>query len=218
MKARILLIVGSLVLEACKEPPVVSSEQPVIATPSPAPRLVYLLRRVAVTTEESLYGLDAGTQLKVIAERPGELLVETQGVQFEINPSDATSDPDKAKMLLARAEEEKAVRQVAMAARLRNEDQKFLAEESIRRRSPAGMQIAHLRSAIDSAREEIARLEATQSAPTSYAESDATNDEVLSSTSLQDDTRQQRIAFLQTYIADCDREIQMLSDAMAGRE
>ena len=206
MKARILLVVGSLVLGACKEPPVLSE---------PVSRPVYLLRRVAVATTDSLYGLDAGTQLNVIEERPGRLLVETQGVQFEIGQRDATNDADKAKMLLARAEEEKTVRQVAMATRLRMEDQKFLAEENIRRRSSASMQVAHLRRAVDSARAEIASLEAAQSAPTGYRERNTTSDETSSSASLEDNARQQRISFLRTYIADCDREIQMLSDAMA---
>ena len=217
MKARILLVVGSLVLGACKEPPVLSG-QPAITTPSPVSRPVYLLRRVAVATTDSLYGLDAGTQLNVIEERPGRLLVETQGVQFEIDQRDATNDADKAKMLLARAEEEKTVRQVAMATRLRTEDQKFLAEENIRRRSSASMQVAHLRRAVDSAREEIATLEAAQSAPTGYRKRNTTSDETSSSASLEDSARQQRISFLRTYIADCDREIQTLSDAMASWE
>ena len=217
MKARILLVVGSLVLGACKEPPVLS-QRPASTTPSSVSRPVYLLRRVAVATTDSLYGLDAGTRLKVIEERPGRLLVETQGVQFEIDQRDATNDSDKANMLLARAEEEKTVRQVAMATRLRIEDQKFLAEENIRRRSAAGMQVAHLRRAVDSARAEIASLEAAQSAPTGYRRLNTTSDETSSSASLEDDARQQRISFLRTYIADCDREIQMLSDAMARWE
>ena len=217
MKARILLVVGSLVLGACKEPPVLS-QRPAGPTPSSVSRPVYLLRRVAVATTDSLYGLDAGTRLKVIEERPGRLLVETQGVQFEIDQRDATNDSDKANMLLARAEEEKTVRQVAMATRLRIEDQKFLAEENIRRRSAAGMQVAHLRRAVDSARAEIASLEAAQSAPTGYRRLNTTSDETSSSASLEDDARQQRISFLRTYIADCDREIQMLSDAMARWE
>lgn len=217
MKARILLVVGSLVLGACKEPPVLS-QRPASTTPSSVSRPVYLLRRVAVATTDSLYGLDAGTQLKVIEERPGRLLVETQGVQFEIDQRDATNDSDKANMLLARAEEEKTVRQVAMATRLRIEDRKFLAEENIRRLSAAGMQVAHLRRAVDSARAEIASLEAAQSAPTGYRELNTTSDETSSSAPLEDDARQQRISFLRTYIADCDREIQMLSDAMARWE
>ncbi|MGB7790554.1 MAG: hypothetical protein WBL39_05040 [Terrimicrobiaceae bacterium] len=217
MKARILLVVGSLVLGACKEPPVLS-QRPASTTPSSVSRPVYLLRRVAVATTDSLYGLDAGTQLKVIEERPGRLLVETQGVQFEIDQRDATNDSDKANMLLARAEEEKTVRQVAMATRLRIEDRKFLAEENIRRLSAAGMQVAHLRRAVDSARAEIASLEAAQSAPTGYRRLNTTSDETSSSASLEDDARQQRISFLRTYIADCDREIQMLSDAMARWE
>jgi hypothetical protein len=218
MKARILLLVGSLILGACKEQRV-SSEQPAIATPSPTPRLVYLLRRVAVATENSLYGLDPGSALKVVEERSGQLLVETQGVQFEISQRDATNDPDQAQKLLARAEEEKAIRRVAMTTRLQIEDQRFLAEENARRRSLATMRVAHLRNAIDSAREEIARLEA-ESAPT--GEEDAVmNDDGSNSratASLEDNARRQRISVLQTHIAECDREIQMLSDAMAGWE
>ena len=42
----------------------------------------------------------------------------------------------------------------------------------------------------------------------------AASDET-SSASLEESARQQRISFLQTYIADCEREIQMLSDTIA---
>ena len=215
MKARILFLVGSLVLGACKEP-TVSSEQPAIATPSPAPRVVYLLRRVAVATEDSLYGLDPGSELKLLDERSGRLLVETKGVQFEISQHDATHDPDQAKMLLARAEEEKAIRRVAMTTRLQIEDQKFLAEENIRMQSAAGMRVARLRNAIDSAKEDIARLEA-EFAPAGNNEYAATDDDSSNSTArtlLEDNARRKRIAVLQAHIADCDREIQMLADAM----
>ncbi|MGB7837251.1 MAG: CRISPR-associated endonuclease Cas1, partial [Terrimicrobiaceae bacterium] len=67
MKARILLVVGSLVLGACKEPPVLS-QRPASTTPSSVSRPVYLLRRVAVATTDSLYGLDAGTQVNFLNE------------------------------------------------------------------------------------------------------------------------------------------------------
>jgi hypothetical protein len=215
MKARILFVVGSLILGACKEP-TVSSEQPAIATPAPTPRVVYLLRRVAVATEDSLYGLDPGSELKLIDEHSGQLLVEAKGVQFEISQHDATDDPDQAKVLLARAEEEKAIRQVATTARLQIEDQKFLAEENIRMQSAAGMRVARLRNAIDSAREEIARLEA-ESASMGKNEYAATDHDRSNSTApvlLEDSARRKRIAVLQAHIADCDREIKMLADAM----
>ena len=78
MKARILLVVGSLVLGACKEPPV-SSQRPARTTPSSVSRPVYLLRRVAVATTDSLYGLDAGTRLKVIEERLREIVGRDSG-------------------------------------------------------------------------------------------------------------------------------------------
>ncbi len=213
MKARILAVMGSLIVAACKEPQL-SSEQPRIATPSPSARAVYLSRRVAVATDESLYGLEAGTELKLMEERPSRLLVEAQGVQFEIDQRDATSDRAQAERLLARAEEEKTIRQVAMATRLQIEDQKFLAQEDIRRRSAVAKQIADLHHAINSAGEEIARLEAAHPAPPGYRERNATNYETSSTASLEDSARQQRISFLQTYIADCNREIQRLSAAM----
>jgi hypothetical protein len=219
MTARILLLVGSLVLGACKEQRV-SSEQPAMAVPSPTPRLVYLLRRVAVATEESLYGLDPGSELKVIEERSGQLLVETQGVQFEISQRDATNDPNQVEMLLAGAEEEKAIRRVAMTTRLQIEDQKFLAEENARRRSLATMRVAHLRNAIDLARTELARLEA-ESVQAENKEHAATKDDRLDSAAVpsrEDHARRQRIFVLQTHIANCEREIHMLSDAMAAWE
>jgi hypothetical protein len=84
MKARILFLMGSLVLAACKEPQV-SSDEPT-AAPTPSPAVVYLARRVAIATEESLYGLEAGTELNLIEERPASLLVEAEGMQFEIEP------------------------------------------------------------------------------------------------------------------------------------
>jgi hypothetical protein len=159
MKARILLLVGSVILGACKEPQA-SSQKVVIASPSPTSRSNYLLRRLAVATEESLYGLEAGSEIKVIDEHAGRLLVETHGVRFEINRGDATSDPGQAEMLRARTQEQKANWQLT---RLRNEDQRFLAEDNIRRRS-ARMQVAQPRRAIDSDSEEIAGLE-SESAP-----------------------------------------------------
>jgi hypothetical protein len=135
-------------------------------------------------------------------------------VQFEIDQRDATSDRAQAERLLVRAEEKKTIRQVAMATRLQVEDQKFLAQEDIRRRSAVAKQIADLHHAIDSAKEEIARLEAAHPAPPGSRERNATNDETSNTASLKDSTRQQRISFLQTYIADCNREIQRLSAAM----
>jgi len=160
MKARILLLVGSVILGACKEPQA-SSQKVVIASPSPTPRPAYLLRRLAVATEESLYGLEAGSEIKVIDEHAGRLLVETHGVRFEINRGDATSDPGQAEMLRARTQEQKANWQLT---RLRNEDQRFLAEDNIRRRSSARIQVAQPRRAIDSDSQETAGLE-SESAP-----------------------------------------------------
>lgn len=64
-------------------------------------------------------------------------------------------------------------------------------------RSFAKARIERLRSAILSAREEVAILEADYD--------DTPNNEA----------RQQRVAALQTSIANCDKEIQILSDAMA---
>jgi hypothetical protein len=135
MKARILFLVGSFVLAACKEPQV-SSAEPQIAAPSPSPRALYLLRRVAIATEESLYGLEAGTELKLIEERPASLLVEAEGMQFEIDPRDVTNDREQAR----------AIRQSAVATRWQMEDRRFLAEENLRR---LAADEAHLRNAVD---------------------------------------------------------------------
>jgi hypothetical protein len=155
MKARILFLVGSLVLAACREPPVssgephVSSDEPQIATPTPSPAVVYLARRVAIATEETLYGLEAGTELKLIDERPASLLVEAEGMQFEIDPRDVTNDRQQAERLLAHAKKGRAIRQSAVATRWQIEDQRFLAEENLRR---LAADEAHLRNAVDQPR------------------------------------------------------------------
>jgi hypothetical protein len=229
MKARILLLVGVLNVYGCTKPQV-SPQESTIATPAPTPRLasqgtVFLLRRVAVATEDSLHGLAAGSEVKVIEERPGKLLVETQGLQFEINQGDTTNDLDQRDMVLARAAEREAIRQAAMATPAQTEDQKFLAEENGRRRSLAEAQIAHLRSAIDLAKEEIARLEAEYNESVSSWNKENTmtpnngrsyETEGGSTDSAENNAHRERIAVLETHIANCDREIQMLSDAMAG--
>ena len=105
-----------------------------------------------------------------------------------------------------------------------------LIAESARRLSReyyADAQIARLCSTIDSARREIARLEAkgnesvssggemraaTANEARSYAIAAGSED------SAEHNARRARIAVLQTHIADCDRQIQILSDAIAGWE
>ncbi len=226
MNARVLLFASILNLYACNKPPV-SPQQSEIATPTPTPRMasqetVYLLRRVAVATEDSLYGLEPGTELKVIEERPGKLWVETQGLQFAINQRDTTNDLDERSRVLARAAERASIRRIAIFNRAQTEDQKFLAEENARRRSLAEAQIARLYGTMDSAKQEIARLEAKRNE--SVPNVATTNDggsygiEGGSPDPAENNARQERIAVLQTHIADCDRQIQILSDAMAGWE
>jgi hypothetical protein len=213
MKVRILILASSLVLVACKEQQV-APPAPQIEAPSPLPSTRYLLRRVAVATEESLYGLDAGTELQLIEERPGRLLVQAQGMQFEIDPRDTTDDPSAAERVL-RPKEGKAVRRGAIAAQWQTEDREFLAAENIRRSTAE--QISHLRASIDSATAHIARLKA-KPARTGRGESIAALDDNSSGRPREVDARRQSISLLQSYIADCDREIQMLSDATPGEE
>jgi hypothetical protein len=214
MKVRILILASSLVLVACKEQQV-APPAPQIEAPSPLPSTRYLLRRVAVATEESLSGLDAGTELQLIEERPGRLLVQAQGMQFEIDPRDTTDNPSGAKRVLLRAKEGKAVRRVAIAGQWQTEDREFLAAENIRRSTAE--QISHLRASIDSARAHIARLEA-KPGRTGGERAFAALDDNSRGRPLEEDARRQSIALLQSYIADCDREIQMLSDATPGEE
>ena len=72
MKARILFLLGCLVLGGCNEPKVSSDERQAIPAPTAPPTGSALSgERVAVATEESLYGLKAGMELKLIEERPG---------------------------------------------------------------------------------------------------------------------------------------------------
>jgi hypothetical protein len=205
MKARILFLAGSLVLAGCKEPQV-SSEQSQMTTPAPSSRVLYYLsRRVAVASEESLYGLEAGTELKLIEARPGRLLVEAQGMQFEIDQREVIHNRGQAEGLRARAEKGKEIQRVAIGWHV--EDRKFLAEENIRR--SAAEQIAHLRNAIGSAKAEITKLEARPS---------QTALEGPAVTPSEERARRQRISTLQAYIADCDREIQILSEAIPAAE
>ena len=214
MKVRILILTSSLILVGCKEQQV-APPAPQIEAPSPSPSTRYLLRRVAVATQESLYGLDAGTEVQLVEERPGRLLVQAQGMQFEIDPRDTTDDPSEAGRVLMRSKEGKAVRRVAIAAQWQTEDRKFLAAENVRRSTVE--QISHLRASIDSARAHIARLEA-KPARASRGESIAALDDNSRGQPLEEDARRQSISLLQSYIADCDREIQTLSDATPGEE
>ena len=86
-------------------------------------------------------------------------------------------------------------------------------------------QIAHLCGTIDSARREIAGLEAKRDESVSNgselhvataSEARSYGIAVGSDDSAENNARRARIAFLQAHIADCDRQIQILSDAIAG--
>ena len=146
MRARILVLMGCFALVGCKEPNVSSDESPTATPTASQAAVVYLARRVAIATEESLYGLEAGTQLKLIEEGPVSLLVEAKGMQFEIDPGDVTNDRDQAERLLAHAKPGRAIRQSAVATRWQIEDQRFLAEENGRR---LAADEAHLRNPVD---------------------------------------------------------------------
>jgi hypothetical protein len=149
MKARILFLMGSLVFAGCKEPKVSSEEAPastLAATPLPFTGPLYLARRVAISTEESLYGLKPGTELKLIEERPETLLVEAEGMQFEIDPRHTTRDRDLAQTLLARAKKGTPNGQITKVERWQSEDRRFLKEEDIRR---SAVEEADLRNAVD---------------------------------------------------------------------
>jgi len=222
MRAWILLLVlvGALNFCGCSKPRVPPQEV-AIQTPAPttslAPeRTVYLLRRVAAATEDSLHGFAEGSEVKVIEKRSEKLLVETQGMQFEINRQDATNDLDQRDRVLARASEREAARLVAMAMP-KTEDRKFLAEENARRRSFAETRIERLRSAIQSTRVEIARLETEHSLDAQHTTASHGGSRYAErpADSTENKVRQERIAVLQTHIANCDREIQILSDAAA---
>ena len=162
------------------------------------------MRRVAVATENSLYGLAEGSEVKVIEERSGKLLVEAQGLRFEIDQEYATSDLDQRETVLARAAEREAAYQAAMARRTQTEDKKFLAEENLQRRNVADAKITHLRNAIAAARDEIDRLDAEN------------NESVVDSA--EDQSRRRRIAILEADIANCDKEIQILSDSVIAED
>jgi hypothetical protein len=208
MQARILLLAGMLIVCGCSKPQI-SPQDSAQATPAPAPRLapqgtVYLLRRVAIATENSLYGLAEGSEVKVIEERSGKLLVEAQGLRFEIDQEYATSDLDQRETVLARAAEREAAYQAAMARRTQTEDKKFLAEENLERRNVAYAKITHLRNAIAAARDEIDRLDAEN------------NESVVGSA--EDQSRRRRIAILEADIANCDKEIQILSDSVIAED
>jgi hypothetical protein len=149
MKARILFLLGCLVFGGCNEPKVSPSEShntTPAATPIPSPGPLYLAERVAVATEESLYGLKAGTELKLIEERPTSLLVEAEGMRFEIDPRQTTRDRELARTLLARTTETNTLPQVTTVERWQIEDRRFLAEENLRR---LAAEEAHLRNAVD---------------------------------------------------------------------
>ena len=152
MKARILGLMACLVLLGCNEAKVSSDEalnaKPApTATPSAGP--LYLAQRVAIASEESLYGLNVGTELKLIEERPSGLLVEAEGMRFEIDARQTTRDRELAETLLVRAKNREASGQLPTVERWRIEDQRFLTEEDLRR---SAAEEAHLRNAVDQPR------------------------------------------------------------------
>jgi hypothetical protein len=149
MKARILFWLGCVLLGGCNEPKV-SSDERENPVPAPSTGSLYLARRVAVATEESLYGLKAGMELKLIETRPEGFLVEAESMRFEIDARDTTRDRDLAETLLAREQPGEPTRQSAITKHWLIEDRKFLAEENIRRsaeeahlRKPANQPRAH---------------------------------------------------------------------------
>ena len=152
MKARILGLMACLVLLGCNEEKV-SSDKALNAVPAPtvtpSAGPLYLAERVAIATEESLYGLDAGTELKFIEERPGGLLVEAEEMRFEIDARQTTRDRDLAETLLARAKEREASGQIPTVELWRIEDRRFLNEEDLQR---SAAEEAHLRNAVDQPR------------------------------------------------------------------
>ena len=85
-------------------------------------------------------------ELKLIEERPASLLVQAEGMEFEIDPRDTTRDRDLAEALLARSKERTPDLHVTIAERWRIDDRKFLAEESFRW---SAAEEAHLRNAVD---------------------------------------------------------------------
>jgi hypothetical protein len=148
MKAGVLGLMAGLVLLGCKEARV-SSDESLNAIPAltaqPLAGPLYLTERVAIVTEESLYGLKAGTELKLIEERPTGLLVVAEGMQFEIEPHQ-TTDHREVGTLLARAKEREASGQITTVERWQAEDRKFLAEENLRQ---SAAEEAHLHNAVD---------------------------------------------------------------------
>jgi hypothetical protein len=223
MRARILLLAVAVAFCACRKPQVSAEQSSIDSRASNLhPALegtVYLLRRIAVATEESLQGFDEGSSALIIEDRSGKLLVQVEGMQFEVNREDVTSDAEQGKALLARAAEREAAH---VAATQRAEDRRFLAEEDAQRRSFAEAKIAQLRSAIEAARAEIARLRvdayestiAWEGQPIWTAIDDMGSYFEDSAPLAEENELQERIAALRTYIVKCDREIQVLSDTL----
>lgn len=197
MRAWILVAVCTLSLCTCSKPRIPPQEATTRRSDTAArlapEGIVYLARRVVASTEERLQGFPAGSEARVIEQRSEKLLVEIQGMRFEIDRENATNDLDQRDRALARDAERDTARLVTIASQA--EDRKFLKEENDRRRRFAEARIDHLRNAILSAREEVATLEAEYNPANNKA-------------------RQQRVAALQTSIANCDKEIQILSDAV----
>jgi hypothetical protein len=220
MRARFLLL--ALVLGFCScDKPEVSREQSSIDSHGRKPSreaagTVYLLRRIAVATEDSLWGFDEGSEATVIEERSGKLLVQVQGMQFELSRQDVTTDPNLRDTLVAQASERREAQRMAM---LQAEDQRFLAEEDARRRSVTEAKIAQLRTAIESARAEIVRLEIVSDEPALPWETqpllrlsgETSDDPEDADASAEENERQQRLAALRHYIANWNREIETLS-------
>ena len=227
MRARFLLLALVLGFCSCNKPEG-SREQSSVDSQGrklsrEAARTVYLLRRVAVTTQDSLWGFDEGAEATIVEERSGKLLVQVQGMQFELSRQDVTTDPHLRDTLVAQAAERREAQRMAM---LQAEDQRFLAEEDARRRSVTEAKIAQLRSAIASARAEILRLEILSDEPDLPWENqpllrlsdEITDDPEDADPSTEESERQQRLAALRDHIANWKSEIETLSGIPASEE
>jgi hypothetical protein len=227
MRARFLLLALVLGFCSCNKPEG-SREQSSVDSPGrklsrEAAGTVYLLRRLAVSTEDSLWGFDEGSEAIIVEERSGKLLVQVQGMQFELSRQDVTTDPNLRDTLVAQAAERREAQRMAM---LQAEDQRFLAEEDARRRSVTEAKITQLRSAIASARAEILRLEIVsdeadlpwENQPLLRLGGEITDDPEDGDPSAEESERHQRLAALRDDIANWKREIEILSGMESASE
>lgn len=175
-----LLLILGLALSACerKTPasptspsapaaPTIVVAPPISAPPPVQPRLspegvVYLTKRISVTTESSVVGVPEGTRIVVLSRDSGRITGHIDGLVVEVAEADTSRDLDRISAILTKRAQAEAVAEQAdplKAAGIEVPEVKPLTlEEKKANRLAAWRKIQELQTNIEAAQKQLAEL------------------------------------------------------------